>query len=64
VLECISWELARCLFHHFNDDVDDDDDDYNNNNNHHHFSVVGRKEELVCSADRNVEIERNCTGNR
>jgi hypothetical protein len=29
MLECtsISWELARYLFNHFNDDDDDDDDD-------------------------------------
>jgi hypothetical protein len=30
------------------------------NNNDYNFAVVGRKEELVCCAERNVEIERNC----
>jgi hypothetical protein len=36
---------------------------FNNNNNNNNFAVVGRKKELVCCADRNVEIERNCKGN-
>jgi hypothetical protein len=48
--------------HKGDDDDDDDDDVNNNNNNNNNFALVGRKEELVCFADRNVEIERNSKG--
>ena len=45
IAEVISLELARCIFHHFNnyDDDNDDDNDNNNNNNNNNFAVVEGK---------------------